>query len=147
MSHPSFLMIRFYKFILLRKYSLRNHYFSSQYFKYASNNNNFFCLFESYPFDWQTPLGYTACVFIQSATVYLGPEVYTCTLMLTIGVCMLIGSFASDIKEKLRQLNRILTFSGDKNLTTDDQVLLKKKLNEIIKFYAETRELSIVFDI
>ena len=57
---------------------------------------------------------------------------------------MLIADFATDIKEKLRQFNRILISTGE--LTTDDRVILKKRLKEIIEFHSEARELSVEFN-
>lgn len=66
-------------------------------------------------------------------------------MVLTIGFYMLIADFASDIKEKLRQFDRILISSEDAELNADDLILLKKKLHEIIEFHLEARELSVEF--
>ena len=77
------------------------------------------------------------------STVIAEIEIYVSVTILTIGFCMLIADFATDIKEKLRQFNRILTSSEE--LTTDDRVILKKRLNEIIEFHSEARELSVIF--
>ena len=98
----------------------------------------------SYPFDWKTPLGYVVCVFIQVITLIAAIDLYVSVVVLTIGFCMLIADFASDIKEKLRQFNRILISSDE--LTTDDRIVLKKRLSEFIEFHSEARELSAKFN-
>lgn len=69
-------------------------------------------------------------------------DIYTCTIMLTVGHCMLITCFGSDINEKLRQYNQILNSTDD--IETDT---LRKKLNEIIAFHSGARELRLVFDL
>ena len=67
--------------------------------------------------------------------------VYTSVMSLTIGFCMLIANFGTDIQEKLRQFNRILISSEDnEELSAEDRAILRKKLNEIIAFHAEARE-------
>lgn len=71
-------------------------------------------------------------------------EVYTCILTAITGFCMFIADFASDIKENLRQFNETLNSIKDNKITIDDRVILVKKLNEIIEFYSEARELSVV---
>lgn len=104
-------------------------------------NNKRFIFSISYPFNWRTPPGYVASFSIQAAQMYAGVEIYIPVIMLTIGVSMQTANFAADIKEKLRQFNRILILSvnGDEFSATD-QVILRKKLNEIIEFYSEARE-------
>ena len=71
----------------------------------------------------------------------ISAELYACITMFTIGVFMQIANFASDINEKLSQLNRILVSAVEGNgFSADDQIILRKKLNEIVEFHTEARE-------
>ena len=129
-------MSHFNKLFLRRKFKLKSdHFFLSM-----------CCIIESdllflisYPFNWRTPLGYVACVFIQVVQIIVAAEIYASGNMFTIGACMQIANFAADIKEKLHQFNRII-ISSDNELTIDDQIILRKRLNEIIEFHSEARE-------
>ena len=94
-----------------------------------------------FPFDWRTPLGYVAYALIQLAQLIAASKMYPSGITITVGACMQIANFASDIKEKFRQFNRIL-ISLDKGtgISVDDEEFLRKKLNEINEFYSEARE-------
>lgn len=127
-------MNHFNKLFLHRKYIV-NFYIINKRIEIIEN----FKIFISYPFDWRTPLGYVACVSIQAVQLITLAEIYVSGIMFTIGVCMQISNFASDIKEKLDQFNRII-ISSESELTIDDQTILRKRLNEIIEFHAEARE-------
>lgn len=66
-------------------------------------------------------------------------------MTLTIGFCLLISEFASDIEEKLRQINQDVVIMNDKNPTIDEKFNLTMKLYGIIQFHIEARELSVIF--
>lgn len=134
-------MIHFNKQFLHRKYLDHREFHPFLYSKCDKYLRQLILIIR-YPFDWKTPFGYAVCVLIQLCSSYAMIEVYNVCLVLTTGMCMLIADFASDIKEKLRQFNKILISLEDGKLTAEDRAILTKKLNEIIEFYSEARQLS-----
>lgn len=97
-----------------------------------------------YPFDWKSPIGFFGCFFIQLSSVYIFVEIYTCAIVLTVGFCSFLADFATDIEQKLLQLNEyVLELKGKKKLTVEERNELKKKMIDIFCFHSEARELSI----
>lgn len=82
------------------------------------------------------------CILIQIATLFIACECYICGQMLTVGICSLIAAFASDLREKLRQINEEMVQLRGKQLKSDEVKWLKNKLGEFIEFYSDARELS-----
>lgn len=141
MSHLS-------KVFLRRKYSLC--LFSGDFLFYRDFFSAYhliltISIYISYPFEWKTPMGYAICVVIQLITFTATVKLYASILILTIGVCVFIACFPTDIKEKLQQFNEIVVLSEQAKLNAADRVLLAKKLNDIIEFYSETREYNVKF--
>lgn len=61
-------------------------------------------------------------------------------LSLTVGFCLFVASFAVDIQEKLRQLNKYMISFENKDLTIEERNECKKLLKQIIQFHSEARE-------
>lgn len=70
------------------------------------------------------------CFFIQISTKLTVVEVYVSAIVLTVGFCLFIVDFPSEIEQNLRQLNKC-----DGNI--------EKKLVDIFWFYSEARDLSV----
>lgn len=99
-----------------------------------------FAVFSRYPFDWKTPIGYAVCIFIQLSKFYLLIEVYACAMIVTIGFCLFVSAFVSDIEEKLRQFNEDVVALEGKKVTAKEHIMLTTKFSEIIEFHAEAKE-------
>lgn len=87
-----------------------------------------------YPFDWKTPGGYMFCLCIQTGGVLIFIKILLCTLILSIGFCMIMIEFVSDIEANLRHLNR--------KIVSKKKIDVKNKLFDIIEFHSEAIELS-----
>lgn len=106
----------------------------------------YFCNTFSFPFDWRTPFGYIGCNIIQISTAYMCEKVYALGVNLTFGFSVFLTNFVTDIEEKLRQFNVKLNKWKMKNcLNMRQRGELKNDLIDIIQFYSDTRELSIIF--
>lgn len=112
--------------------------FSIYLISWSDNFDDFFS--SRYPFDWKTPIGYAVCIFIQLSKIHLIVEVYTSGMVVTIGYCLFVYAFVSDIEEKLLQLNENVVGLDGKKLTARDQTMLMTKFSEIIEFHTEARE-------
>lgn len=80
------------------------------------------------------------CTFIQFSKFIIIIEAYATVMILTIGFCLAVADFVSDLEENLRQLNEDLIGLEDKELTANEHIKLTKKLSEIIEFNIEARE-------
>lgn len=89
------------------------------------------------PFDWQSPIGYTVAMCMQIVFYYIDGAIFNCPLILFIGICMFLTSFADDMKTSFYFLNNI----GERR-TAKRRSMLKKKFHEIAFFHAEAIQLS-----
>lgn len=64
-------------------------------------------------------------------------------MTLTVGFCLFITSFANDIKEKINQFNKYIVSLEETNLTSEQRVVCKEKISQIIQFHTEAKELSV----
>lgn len=87
-------------------------------------------------FDWKTPIGYTLCGIIQALVIFGTAELFICTLLLTIGFCLFIIDFISDVEENLHQFNDHFLRAPYPN-----RVEMKSKLLAIIRFHSKAKEL------
>lgn len=97
---------------------------------------------DRFPFDWQTPIGFMICFVTQSATVFCATSLFVLTLALVMGICNFGASFVSDIKENLRSFNDEITLSTVRRLSAQEWMELNTKLNGIMQFHADAKELS-----
>lgn len=73
-------------------------------------------------------------------TIVLTVQTYKSMLSLTVGFCLFVASFAADIQEKFRQLNKYMISFENKDLTIEERNECKKFLKQIIQFHSEARE-------
>lgn len=77
--------------------------------------------------------------FIQSTIIFLVLTHFGCTLLLTAGFCLLSSDLAADLEQYLNEINDIWNSRAEKSVEIRR---LKKKINGIIQFHAEAKELS-----
>lgn len=99
---------------------------------------SFFPSILSYPFDWRKPIGFAACILIQSLLSYTIVNVYAFTLSSTIGHCIFAAAFISDLEVHLRELND--QFRGMIHENAQNQLEIRRKFIEIIQFHSNARE-------
>lgn len=97
-------------------------------------------IFSRFPFDWKTPSGYLASVFIQSSCTFFSSELYLITLIIIIGLCSFVTDFVSDLEQDLRDLNSDLIGIKNGIFPTADRIKIKTKLIDVIKFHSEAIE-------
>lgn len=75
----------------------------------------------------------------------MGYSVYCIGMSLSMGVCRFLVAFCDDFKETVQDLNvEILQLMlSKKTLTEEKRIRLKISFNELIKFQADIRQLSI----
>lgn len=78
---------------------------------------------------------------IQSASIFLSAFLFIYAVILVVGICEFGSCFVSDIKENLRVFNDEITLS--KKLSGREWIEWQTKLNEIMQFHADAKELSI----
>lgn len=94
---------------------------------------------QRFPFDCNTPVGYLGCITSQAATVFVGGELFVCTLTLTVGFCLFVTDFILDLEENLRQLNEIISTTSNDALNIEDHLEAREKFFGIIQFHAEAK--------
>lgn len=89
------------------------------------------------------PIGFFVCILIQVTTFVISMECYVSAQMLTVGFYLIISDFASDLSVKLREINKDLIELEDRKMTTNEEIWLKKKVVEFVRFHSDARELSL----
>lgn len=79
---------------------------------------------------------------MQLVPLVVTAELFTCTLILTPGLCLSVKDFVLDIEENLRQLNAIIASNENKVLKIRQQIEIKAKIFDIINFHSEAMQLS-----
>lgn len=120
--------------------------FSSVMFVWFSYKIWWFPIFR-YPFDWRTPYGFLACAFIQSISSIASVQASTCELILACGICLFIGTFVSDIKQRVHELNTGLKNVKNGQLTGLERMEKTKLLKDIIRFHSEAIEYVVLLSL
>lgn len=103
-------------------------------------------IFASLRFDLERPSGFLISTIVQIATVHITSEIFLIILMVIAQLRLFEADFILDLKQNLKELNEKMTLgNGNEKLTADDRDEIKKKLVDLMQFYAEAKELSICF--
>lgn len=94
-----------------------------------------------YPWNWETPLGYSLSIAIQSVAVSYTAAVNQCPVLYHIEVCTFLSGFIWDMEKHLEDLNSSITKAPGK-LSQRQRKMARIKFFNIMKFDAEIRELS-----
>lgn len=95
----------------------------------------------SLPYNWKTPAAYFFTFSIQIVNFFFGITLSIIFLTFFAGICQFATAFAKDTQDSLREINvEISTLPSPTPLL--HRVILREKLCVVMRFQADSRELS-----
>lgn len=94
------------------------------------------------PFEWRAPIPYLLATAFEISVGFHIPVIYVIVILLYIGLCALLTTFAADLEEELRtfEMGNVQDINRQSTGLIGSRIKIKKKLYEFIQFHAETTQ-------